>query len=422
MHTPGDTRPRLASSLGSPVLELGLLGSLYFSQGLPLGFFTQALPVMLREDEFTLGEIGLTSMLAMPWGLKFLWAPFVDSTPLSRLGRRKSWIVPLQLGSALLLLGLAMSSLVLHSMPVLMAGVFLLNLIAATQDIATDGLALDVLAPSERGLANGLQVAGYRVGMVVGGGALLILHDELGSSGTFVAMAALTALATLPILLTRESERHHDREPVPAAKAPHFLRRPGTGRVLLVVVTYKAGEAFATGMLRPYFSDLGLTLGDIGWLLGTVGFVSGLVGALLGGALANRLGRQRALVVFGLLQAATVAGYAFMAASAPGLTTIYALCAAEHLAGGMATVALFTCMMDWCSVEQAASDYTVQASAVVIATGMATLLAGVSAQALGYANHFALASVLSLSAVAAVMVGFPRANARASGGPLAAHA
>mgnify|MGYP002360263361 CR=1 FL=1 len=143
---------------------------------------------------------------------------------------------------------------------------------------------------------------------------------------------------------------------------------------------------------------MGFTLEDIGWLLGTVGFVAGLVGAVLAGALANRLGRKRSLVMFGLFQALTVGGYAYMAAVGPSRDAIYALCALEHLAGGMATVALFTCMMDWCSTEQAASDYTAQASAVVITTGTATLLAGVSADQLGYTAHFALAALLSLAA------------------------
>jgi PAT family beta-lactamase induction signal transducer AmpG len=145
----------------------------------------------------------LASLLAVPWALKFVWAPVVDRYSLPGVGRRKSWIVPLQL-AAVALLALLGSSPEMDSMVVLMGAVLLLNLVAATQDIATDGLAVDLLAPPERGLANGIQVAGYRVGMIVGGGLLLILHDRLGSGGTFLSMAAITGLATLPILVARE--------------------------------------------------------------------------------------------------------------------------------------------------------------------------------------------------------------------------
>lgn len=389
--------------------KLGLLGSLYFSQGLPFGFFTQALPVMLRKQGFSLGEIGLASLLAIPWALKFVWAPVVDRYSIPRVGRRKTWIVPLQLASVALLAVLG-SSAEASSMTGLMAAVLLLNLVAATQDIATDGLAVDLLAPPERGLANGVQVAGYRVGMIVGGGLLLILHDRLGSAGTFLSMAALTGLATIPVIAAREPA-HRQREAQRASTHTHFLRRPGALSLLGLIVTYKAGDAFATGMLRPFLADAGLSLADIGWLLGTVGFVAGLVGALCGGALVNRLGRRRSLVAFGLLQAMTVAGYAYLAIGKPSPGALYALCAAEHFAGGMATAALFTCMMDWCSQETSATDYTVQASAVVIATGLASAVAGFSAQALGYFGHFCLATVLALAALAAVRRYFPSARA-----------
>jgi MFS transporter, PAT family, beta-lactamase induction signal transducer AmpG len=393
----------------STAAKLGLLGSLYFSQGLPFGFFTQALPVMLRKQGFSLGEIGLASLLSAPWALKFVWAPAVDRYSFSRIGHRKSWIVPLQL-TAVALLAILGSSADASSMTALMAAVLLLNLVAATQDIATDGLAVDLLSPTERGLANGIQVAGYRVGMIVGGGLLLILHDRLGSRGTFLWMAALTAFATIPIIVAHEPARRSH-----AAKRPslhtHFLRRPGAMRLLGLIVTYKAGDAFATGMLRPFLADAGLSLADIGWLLGTVGFVAGLVGALCGGALVNRLGRRRSLVAFGLLQAATVAGYAYLAIGTPSRVALYALCGAEHFAGGMATAALFTCMMDWCSRETSATDYTVQASAVVIATGLASAVAGFSAQAFGYFGHFCVATVLALAALATVRRYFPSAKA-----------
>jgi len=253
----------------------------------------------------------------------------------------------------------------------LMGAVLLLSLVAATQDIGTDGLAVDILAASERGLANGVQVAGYRVGMIVGGGVLLVFYDRLGAALTFLAMAALTALSTLPIGVLREPPPA-PRAATRAGAASHFLRRPAAARILLVVMTYKMGDAFATGMLRPFLADAGLSLADIGWLLGTVGFLSGLLGALCGGALVQRLGRRPALVGFGLLQAATVAGYAVLAHAGLGRGALYAICSAEHFAGGMATAALFTCMMDWCAPGSSATDYTVQASAVVIATGLAS--------------------------------------------------
>jgi MFS transporter, PAT family, beta-lactamase induction signal transducer AmpG len=385
--------------------KLLLLGALYFSQGLPFGFFTQGLPVILRQRGYSLGAIGLSSLLAAPWALKWLWAPLVDRHYVSRFGRRKTWIVPLQLCTVVVLLALAVSG-ALSSMKTLLVAIFVLNLLAATQDIATDGLAVEMLAREERGWANGLQVAGYRLGMIVGGGALLILHERLGDGGTFATMAALTVLATLPLLRAREPSQ----QPGSVTTQPdlaHWLRRPGAVKVLGLLVAYKWGDAFATSMLRPFLADLGLSLADIGWLLGTVGFVSGMLGAMAGGALVNRVGRKRALLGFGVLQALTVAGYTYLAFAELRGWPLYALCGAEHFTSGMATAALFTCMMDWSSEQTSGSDYTVQASAVVLATGAAGAVAGFSAQTLGYVGHFSLATVLAFGALYVTARCFP---------------
>jgi PAT family beta-lactamase induction signal transducer AmpG len=386
--------------------KIGLLGALYFSQGLPFGFFTQALPVLMRKQGYSLGEVGLSSLLAIPWALKFLWAPLVDRRWNARIGRRKSWILPTQLLTAVVLIVLAVRPPT-GNMNLLLGAVFLVNLFAATQDIATDGLAVDMLNVAERGLANGIQVGGYRVGMIIGGGLLLMFLDRVGWETAFVGMGLLTALATLPALAMKE--RHSLQSSHSSSSTPsHFLRRPGAIEIVVLLVTYKFGDAFSTGMLRPFLADAGLPLSEIGKLLGTVGFVAGLLGALAGGALVNRVGRRSSLLGFGALQALTVAGYAYLAHEHMGRPLLYVLCAAEHFAGGMATAALFTCMMDWCGSAMSATDYTVQASAVVVATGIASSVSGFSAQALGYFNHFVVATVLAAAALVAVALLFPK--------------
>ena len=417
--------PRTGALRSPAVARLVLLGSLYFAQGLPYGFFTQAVPVLLRQQGASLSKIGFTALLTLPWALKFLWAPLVDRWYWPRLGRRKSWILPMQLASTLTLVVLAALP---HGTEVsqLMVGVVLLNLFAATQDVATDGLAVEMLAPGERGLANGLQVAGYRAGMIIGGGVLLASYDTLGPRGVFAAMAALTALSSVPLLLTREpapadaatgsatasataSAATLGTSGVPRVeKSRHFLALPGVGRILALLFLYKAGTSLATGMLRPFLTDAGLSMAELGWLLGTVGFVSGLLGALAGGALVTPLGRQRALVLFGVAQAVSVGGYLALALSDAGRLATYTACATEHFASGLGTAALFTAMMDWARPRHAATDYTVQASAVVIATGTASAVSGLLADSIGYPGTFGAATVLCLAATGAAWFLFPR--------------
>jgi MFS family permease len=139
----------------------------------------QALPVLLRHQGVSLAVIGLTSLLSFTWAGKLLWAPLIDLYGSNRFGYRKSWIVPLQISAALLLLCTAL----LDPRQALLAIVciaFLANVLAAIQDVATDALAIDVLRSAERGVGNGVQIAGYRLGMIIGGGVLLIIFDSLG--------------------------------------------------------------------------------------------------------------------------------------------------------------------------------------------------------------------------------------------------
>ena len=426
--------------------KLALLGSLYLSQGLPFGFFTQALPVLLRERGLSLSAIGLTSLLALPWALKFLWAPLVDGTGPGRMGRRRRWIIPLQLTAAAAMVALAWID-VADALSVLLVGVFAANMLAATQDVATDGLAVELLDYQERGLGNGIQVAGYRVGMILGGGALLMLFDVLGWGWTFGLMAIMLVLATGPVWAwdelsftrplsegadstspppsaspraARQTSRHAPAAVKPSAPEPgrglrlllSWAQRPGMAGWLGVLLLYKTGEALATGMLRPFLVDLGLTLSDIGWLLGAVGFTAGLAGALIGGWAVGRLGRERALLAFAWLQTMAVGSYLLPALGFTSQGVLVVVCGVEHLTSGMATAALFTMMMDTCRPDSAGTDYTLQASIVVIATGVATTLSGFSADALGYVWHFIASSVISGAGLIAMALWLRRYSQR----------
>ena len=404
--------------------KLVLLASLYLAQGMPYGFFSQFLPAMLRAQGVSLQNVGLASLLALPWALKFLWAPLVDRYGAARWGLRRTWIVPLQLLTVVTLLVLSRVEPTAQLEPMLL-GVLVLNLLAATQDIATDGLAVTILGPTERGLGNGVQVAAYRLGMILCGGVLLILYEQLGWTRVCQAMAGAIALTTLPIANYREAPTPAHARPSLATFA-EFFRRPGILGWLAALAAYKFGEAFGVGMLKPFLIDMGLGLAGIGWLTGTAGFLAGLVGAMVGGAFVGKFGRWRCLFVFAAVQALAVACYAIPAWGPRDWTVLYALCTFEHLASGMATAALFTLMMDAARPQAAGTDYTVQASVIVLATGLGSGLSGFSVAALtdtftvtlwghaaatpppAYGPHFLLAAVLSLLGVLPALAHYRR--------------
>lgn len=379
--------------------KLGLLGSLYFSQGLPYGFFTQALPVLLRTQGLSLPAIGAANMLALPWMLKFLWAPVVDRTPPGALGlgRRRAWILCLQALTVVAVAALALADPE-RALGAVMAGTLITNLLAATQDVATDGLAVELLDPEERGLGNGLQVAAYRLGMIVGGGALLWVFDRMGWTTTFFAMAALLFLASAPIAL-------HQERPLPVAPAPgnplgdlaRAALRPGMLPWLGMLGLFKVGEAMGGGMLRPMLVDIGLGLDDIGALIGVAGSTAGLLGALGGGWAVTRLGHRRAVLIFGLMQSVAVGLWALPAMGVVSAPMLLVASLAEHGCSGLATVSVFTAMMAACRREegQAGTDYTLQASAFVVSSGVGAALSGLVADRVGYGAHFLICAALS---------------------------
>jgi predicted MFS family arabinose efflux permease len=207
-------------------------------------------------------------------------------------------------------------------------------------------------------------------------------------------------VSTIPIALHREVRLPAAKRERPGLAAiAESLYRTGMRRWLLVLVTYKSGEWFATGMLRLFLKDAGYSLEEIGAMLGFVGFSAALAGAIAGGALTARLGRRAALVVFGTLQTLAIGSFA-IATRVPTVEVLYTVAAAEHFTSAMATAALFTAMMDFSRPTHAGTDYTVQACAVVIATGAASMSSGASAEALGYPVHFIAAAGLSAVGVA----------------------
>lgn len=390
----------------SVLFKLSLLACLYFSQGLPFGFFSHAVPALLRSYGVDLQVIGLVSLLALPWSLKFLWSPWVDRYGSRRFGQRKSWIIPLQFGAMLVLLALSQldpEQLKNGTWLYFFLLLALANLLAATQDIATDGLAVQSLPPRERGLANGIQVGGYRVGMVFGGGLVLVILDRIGWQHCFELLALVLLLATIPVLLYREPVAVTVDEPQRHRPAHvvlwKFVRQPGMTGWLALMMLYKVGDSFGSAMGKPLLVDLGWDLETIGWVGGGVGMGAGIAGAMVGGYLVQVIGRVRALVWFGVLQSLSLCGYAWLALVKPDIAGIVLVNGLEHFVGGMATAALFTLMMDACRHEQAGSDYAVQASLQVVVVGIGHAISGFSAQYLGYTTHFVLAALIGLAAL-----------------------
>ncbi|MBP5971284.1 MFS transporter [Brasilonema sp. CT11] len=386
--------------------KLGLLASLYVAQFLPVAFFMQTLPVFLRQQGVSLEAIGLFNLLSLPWTLKVFWAPIVDRYGWTRWGHYKSWILAMQSLLFLTLIFCASLNIQTHFV-LLVGGILLATSFAATQDIATDALAIGLLNPSERGLGNSIQSAGGYLGGILGGGGLLLLLDYWGWRGSLLTMALGVLLLLIPIVFHREKLAGNTSDSdLSWTVFVKFFFRPGMGRWILVLLLYMMGVTIANTMFRPLLVDLKLSLRQIGIMNGIVAYSAGIVGAFVGGFLMKPLGRKKALILFGVLMAMANAAFILPAIGFTSLPVLYLVSIGFQFAYSMACIPLFTIMMDKSRLGTAGFDYTLQVSIVFVGSLIAGGISGFVAKAIGYQGVFALSAAIALVSVAVIIKTF----------------
>jgi PAT family beta-lactamase induction signal transducer AmpG len=369
--------------------RMTLIGTLYVSQAIPVGFFVIALPAILRDSGASLETVSLFSALALAWVFKFLWAPLVDRFGSATRGHFRSWLLPIQVLAVLAVAVIATTDPRDSLLPLAVAG-SLFMVVAATQDIATDGLAVRILPANERGLGNGVQVGGFYFGQILGGGLVLYLVGRIGWSAAMGVMALLMALPILAVI--------RFKEPALALRRPsssfsfgalgRFFRRPGALNWVAVLVVYRAGDAAAIRMLGPLLVDHGFSLASIGLLTGVAASVGALAGALAAGLLVNTLGRRTSLFVFALFHAVALVGYLMPAGGRTEPVVLYGVVLAAAFTGGLATTAIYTSMMDRSDPASSATDFTLQQSLCAFGPLVSSILSGVVAARFGYSVLF----------------------------------
>ena len=380
--------------------KVGVIGALYFSQGIPNGFFRHTVPVVFRDSGVSLEQIALFyPALYTPWMLKFLWTILVDRFHSEKQGKYRSWIIPLQLVTAGVMAGLAQWQLG-GPIGMFVLGVLLINVFSSMQDVSTDGHAITLLRHGERGWGNAIQVGTFWLGYVVGGGLILMLFGTLGWSNLLFAMAVIYILATIPIALNRPTRTASQPSSPTQAKSwggiIEFIRQPKVLRIFALIAAFRLLEGFIRAILPTMLKDWGMGFEQIGFLLGVAAPIAALAGAIVAGGLANRLGRLNSLLIFGGLQAASALGYLLLTAkgTAPPTQFILPVIVIDHFISGMTTVALFSIMMDWSRKTHGGTDYTcmdcVGVFAMMFGAGLSYWLASEG----GYGMSFGVALAL----------------------------
>lgn len=367
---------------------------LYFSEGFPFGIVYDCLPVYFRAAGVALRDIGLLSLIGLPWSLKVFWSPLID-----RFGERRHWILFSQLGMALALIALPLFPP--GQIGWALRGLLLLfTIFSATQDIAVDAYTIGIVPRGQEGPANAARVTAYRVALIVGGGGIVALAGLVpwpvlfaGGAAVFVAMAA-AAWHAPRFRVPRPEQRAFFRPLV------SWLRRGSAVPVLAFILIYKLADSSMGPMVKPFWIDRGLSPAEIGLISTTVGVLATIVGAVLGGIYIRRWGIFHGLWALGLLQAGSNLGYAAVAQWDLPRGYLYGASVFESFSGGLGTAAFLSFLMNVCEKEHAAVQYALLSAIFGLSRSLAGGVSGWGAERLGYAHYFGLTFLLAFPAYA----------------------
>ena len=380
-----------------------------FASGLPLLLTGGTLAIWMKENGLTNTAIGLFVLVGIPYNLKFLWAPVIDHVPvpvLARLiGQRRAWTVVIQ--AALMAAIVAMGQIDPAAAPVALSVMALIvAFLSASQDIVIDAYRIEILEDREQGAGSAMTQTGYRFGLLAAGAGALYMAEAIPWAWVYAVEAALILIGTIAILAAREPDRGPAARPRPTLKAAvidpfvDFMRRPGWLVILTFILLYKFGDAFAGVMANPFYIEMQFTKIEIANVSKVFGLAATLVGVFVGGALVFRLGIVRALLISGILQAASNLMFALQAYVGHVVDLLAVTIAADNVTGGMGSAAFVAYLSSLTSVAYTATQYALLSSFMAIGRTVLASSSGWLADHVDWVSFFLISTVVALPGLA----------------------
>jgi len=381
-----------------------------FASGLPLLLTSTLLQAWLKDSQIDLSTIGLVSLLSLPYTLKFIWAPFLDCYSIPGFGRRKGWMLIFKLLLIGAIFGMGSSDPVRSP---LLLGIlaFTVAFFSASQDIVIDAYRREDLTDQELGLGSSLYVNGYRVGMLLASGGGLILSDHYSFGAVYYFMGLCLFVGVLATLLTPEPQidtllpaSFRDAVILPFID---FLKRKEAFWILAFIVLYKIGDNMAATMTTPYYMEIGFTKTQIGAVVKLFGFWATIIGSLTGGIMMLKIGINKSLWIFGILQAVSTLCFGLLTVTGPDNWVLAGVIAFENLTGGMGTTAFVAFMLSLTNRAYTATQYALLSSFMGVPRVFAAAPTGYLAQAIGWWNFFVVCTLVALPGLLLLLVFAP---------------
>jgi len=376
-----------------------------FSSGLPYFLTDKTLQAWMTAEKLDLTLIGFSSLVGLPYSLKFIWSPLLDRFTIPFLGHRRGWLILLQV---LLLGAISFMSWQQPKQGIewLIVSAVIVAFLSATQDIAADAYRVDVLEPLEAGAGAAIFVLGYRLALLVTGSLALILADHIPWAQVYLIMAACTLIGICGTLLAPEPPRSlAPSSLVEAILLPfgEYFQRLGVGRGILIlgfIILYKFGDALAGNMSTPFLLQIGFSQTDVGSIQGGMGIFATIVGALCGGAILSRVGINKSLWIFGGLQAVSNFAYLLLAQVGKSFLGLVLTVNIENFCAGLGTAAFVAFMMNLCNRQFSATQYALLSSFMSVSAKILVAPAGILAKDLGWTWFFIISILAALPGLA----------------------
>lgn len=374
-----------------------------FSSGLPMALVSSTLQAWFAAAGMSVLATGMLSLIGLPYAYRMLWAPIVDRWQIFQIGKRRSWILSMQIILLIGFNGLAWCSPL--QTPHLMAIIaVLLAFFSATQDIAIDAHRTEYLLVTEHAMGASLAVFGYRLAMLISGGLALVIAHAVGWSITYHLMGLLMIPGMIVTFLSPEPShpavgistfRDTFVEPVKSL----FAQR-GIISLLLFIFFYKLGEAFTattSGVMMPFLiQGLGFSLGTVGVVNKVVGVIALLAGGLMSGIVLLRWSLSKALLCFGIVQALTNIFFIVLAIAGKQLNLFVLAVISDNIAAGMGTTALVALMMRLVDKRYTATQFSILVSISALPRIFSGPLAALFERWFGWTGLFELSFILAL--------------------------
>ena len=395
-------RQNLREVLASPkMLAILILGA---ASGFPNQITESALQAWLRDAGASLTSIGIMTYVGLPYLLKFLWAPLVDRYAPPFLGRRRGWILLMQIALAAGIALFALQDPRAALAPIAACAVAIVAF-SATQDIAIDAYRADVSLPAERGMAAAAANLGYRSAAWIALAVSLVVADHFGWRPAFLILAVVMLLFGVATLYAPSSHNtYQPRSLTESVMQPlkALLGTPGALALLGVVLLFKVGDAFSNKLFTPFMMDVGFSKTEIGIIVKAIFTASSLVGSVLGGVLMVRLGLLRSMLAFGVLQALSNLLYCVLALAGRNYPIMVAAVGIEHIAAAMGSISLVALIMALCDPRYSAFQYALLSALALLPRYSLGYPAGWVAEHAGWYAYYVASFALAMPGLAMV--------------------